>query len=945
MSPAGTLSCISTMKKQLSILLFGAAALTYPAQYALADVQLAAQGKSPFSIAIAADAPASIIEAANELQLNIQKSTGVLLPLVKDDAATGAVISLGQTRQAKAAGVNAEGIEPEGFRLKTQGGNLYIIGPDTASNDDAKKFPESSYPRTTANGGQSNGTANGIYTFLEDYIGVRWLMPGELGRDVPSKSTLTIPDLDLTKAPVFIHRRMPYLQNTAAVSDWQKRQRLGRSFAGYWGHYWEAAVPKELFKDHPDWFAMIDGKRVPPKSHRFKLETTNPEVVRYYADKAIAALKAQKTPSAYSLSPNDGSGWSESPESKAWYDPPRPGSKRPSITPLILKWYRDVCEIVAKEYPQGKLTGYIYADFGYPPQKGGMELPENFTPVITGQDFGFRFYRKEVREEGAFLLREWAKVAPSTWFYYGMPIWLRNSAGQLTTASPDNLNFMFSLLRENKLKGADLYGTPEWSQTAVANYVQAQMLWDPSQDAFKLQRDWLTRAYGPQAGAVMERLYNWMDNGAYADFFRKDPSQHYNVREIMFRDYYGPHYAETEKLFLEAKRQPMTDLQKQRLQLIEDNLIVLQWRLRNAGYLPQKLASPLHRSDAQVAELLLAKNEDFTRFPNILAEPKIAPVKVALNQPAPANVKATEAPNADSILLYATRDGQVRLKPVNVRPGSSYLSYALTENAARTGKLLQTGIFYNGGDIVFEGKANTAYFLTVTAKGLVQSIANWDLTVENATPATAAFADGTLNLNGPQSPLYVYAPSGLSLAARAEGANVILQSQTAMAKALRAYPNAKTVLRLDDEWRFATDPQKQGTAQRYYAPTFNDSSWKTVGATDWWQNQGFDEYNGTAWYRKEFSLEAVTGEDPQGVAKRQILLAFGAVDGDAVVFLNGKKVGQHLLGKNFEGYDQPFIFDITSIVKPTQNIITVQVTKEKFVGGINGGVSVMTNES
>jgi hypothetical protein len=51
------------MKKTFSLFLFAATALTLPAQYALADVQLAAQGKSPFSIAIAADAPASIIEA------------------------------------------------------------------------------------------------------------------------------------------------------------------------------------------------------------------------------------------------------------------------------------------------------------------------------------------------------------------------------------------------------------------------------------------------------------------------------------------------------------------------------------------------------------------------------------------------------------------------------------------------------------------------------------------------------------------------------------------------------------------------------------------------------------------------------------------------------------------------------------------------------------------
>jgi hypothetical protein len=113
------------------------------------------------------------------------------------------------------------------------------------------------------------------------------------------------------------------------------------------------------------------------------LESTNPELVKYFAERAVAALKANPQMNTYSLSPSDGRGWSESPESKAFYDPSPPDSKYPSITPLILKWYRDVSDIVAQEYPQGKLAGYIYTDFSRPPQKGGMTLPENFIPVIV----------------------------------------------------------------------------------------------------------------------------------------------------------------------------------------------------------------------------------------------------------------------------------------------------------------------------------------------------------------------------------------------------------------------------------------------------------------------------------------------------------------------------------------------------------------------------------
>src|SRR5690606_17368579 len=111
----------------------------------------------------------------------------------------------------------------------------------------------------------------------------------------------------------------------------------------------------------------------------------------------IAKLKEDPNLVAYSLSPTDLAGWSESPESKAFYDPIPPNAKRarPSVTPLILKFYHDVAQIVAKEYPQGRLSGYIYHDFLFPPQKSSMELPENFIPVIAPNiDYGFRLYQK-----------------------------------------------------------------------------------------------------------------------------------------------------------------------------------------------------------------------------------------------------------------------------------------------------------------------------------------------------------------------------------------------------------------------------------------------------------------------------------------------------------------------------------------------------------------------
>lgn len=67
------------------------------------------------------------------------------------------------------------------------------------------------------------------------------------------------------------------------------------------------------------------------------------------------------------------------------------------------------------------------------------------------------------------------------------------------------------------------------------------------------------------------------------------------------------------------------------------------------------------------------------------------------------------------------------------------------------------------------------------------------------------------------------------------------------------------------------------------------------------------------WYRRTFNL-------PAAWDGKRVLLHFGAVDWQATVYLNDKKVGEHLGGSD------PFSFDITDYLKPSgPQAITVQV--------------------
>lgn len=65
-------------------------------------------------------------------------------------------------------------------------------------------------------------------------------------------------------------------------------------------------------------------------------------------------------------------------------------------------------------------------------------------------------------------------------------------------------------------------------------------------------------------------------------------------------------------------------------------------------------------------------------------------------------------------------------------------------------------------------------------------------------------------------------------------------------------------------------------------------------------------------YRRMFTL-------PEHFVRDRVLLHFGAVDQECEVFLNGQKLGEH------QGGYLPFVFDITDVLKPQNNELTLIV--------------------
>ncbi len=137
---------------------------------------------------------------------------------------------------------------------------------------------------------------------------------------------------------------------------------------------------------------------------------------------------------------------------------------------------------------------------------------------------------------------------------------------------------------------------------------------------------------------------------------------------------------------------------------------------------------------------------------------------------------------------------------------------------------------------------------------------------------------------------------------------------------------------ISKSWHFLPDP---AAGKDVTSAQFDDSSWKVIngGSRGWWQFQGFPKYHGVAWYRKEITVPELSKDQKSSIY-------FNGVDGNTKVFVNGKMVGEHTLGKDYSGWNQPFHFDITNELHAGKNVIAVQVTSKSTdtASGINESV-------
>lgn len=154
---------------------------------------------------------------------------------------------------------------------------------------------------------------------------------------------------------------------------------------------------------------------------------------------------------------------------------------------------------------------------------------------------------------------------------------------------------------------------------------------------------------------------------------------------------------------------------------------------------------------------------------------------------------------------------------------------------------------------------------------------------------------------------------------------------------------ARKAMSLNGDWNYIIDVQEEG----YYDYRMNVTQWgffqnakpqrpedlveydfdksptmKVPG--DWnTQDDRLFFYEGTVWFYKKFRLDS--SELKEGIRK---LLYFGAVNYEAIVYVNGRREGRHVGGFT------PFCYDVTDRLKVGENVIIVKVDNKRQVSNI-----------
>jgi hypothetical protein len=515
------------MKSSRAHLLLALLSVLFIAPPRVTAVTLVEKGEAR-AVVIVPEKPSPIVDSsARLLRDHIKQMSGAELPIRTEDRITGspsrdqAWVLVGEGKLAEKLGFTSKGLGPGGIFQTAKGNVLALFGTDA---------------HTPADPG---GTRYAVTTFLEDRLGVRYLWPGDLGKVVPRRETITVTDFQHRFTPKLAQRRIRSMgyhdriqtgldrlgftraeyerliadaQRTQGESpDWFGWHRLGGTLNLSAGHAFPHLWAK-YGKDHPDWFALQpDGSRDQSRSpDRARLCVSNGELIAAVAREKIEELNKNPNLLGVSIAPNDGgrTTFCTCPRCEALdsakgrkvllWDFSK-GSRRDfehvSLTDRMVYFWNAIAEQVARVHPDRFLVVDAYSVYAAPPveRKLHPNLVVRFAPLA--------YHDEDYRQQS---LREWdgwSKAARRIFFRPNLMLAGRRDGMPLVYVHKFGKDFRY--LADHGMMGTDFDACcHHWATQGLNYYVVARLHWEPEQDVSAIVEDYCQAGFGPAAKSV-----------------------------------------------------------------------------------------------------------------------------------------------------------------------------------------------------------------------------------------------------------------------------------------------------------------------------------------------------------------------------------------------------------------------------------------------------------
>lgn len=455
-------------------------------QTSASPVKLAAEGKALAAIVISPDSSEELRRTAANLAETLRRITGAEFAIEESTEPAG--ITLGTLAQFPDESLK----EPLAIRNTYDGVEAFAIRSDGG--------------RVRLLGNTDLGASHAAARFLE-LIGYRAYFMGPDWEIVPELKTLAF-DLNETSRPKVWSRRLGFTRMNIKGEEgdrdrkedfrrWLTSNRVAQSLALSTSHVWHA-IPdafkmqgfpfRQEFADHPEYFALVDGKRTPPQ-----FCVTNPGLQNVVTRYAKQYFEINPTADMVSLDTADQANWCTCPECEKLG---QPGDQAFYLANVVARE-------LAKSHP-GKYVGILaYSWHSDPP---AFDLEPNVFVMLTA---GMNASKLSFEE----LFEAWTKKCKSIGIYEYFTYWEMDK-GMLPGKGPhneiDNLPARYKRYVDNHVIGFMAESANSWGTHGFGYYMATRLLWDPTTDVEALKKDFYEKAFGPAAPA-MARYFERLD--------------------------------------------------------------------------------------------------------------------------------------------------------------------------------------------------------------------------------------------------------------------------------------------------------------------------------------------------------------------------------------------------------------------------------------------------